>query len=148
MKLIKAYIRTNMIDKVVQALESLGFTDMTVIDVKAVRRGIDPKTLDYSVELAERYMNVAKLEIVLQDDHADLAKEMILKTARTGKKGDGLVYVSSVDEAIIFVPVRHRRKNRDGNYFRHSTESASASDYFCAHVHLLHRRSHRWNPDE
>ena len=48
MKLIKAYIRTNMIDKVVQALESLGFTDMTVIDVKAVRRGIDPKTLDYS----------------------------------------------------------------------------------------------------
>ena len=48
----------------------------------------------------ERYMNVAKLEIVLKDEHVDLAKEMILKTARTGRKGDGLVYVSSVDEAI------------------------------------------------
>jgi nitrogen regulatory protein P-II 1 len=100
MKLIKAYIRTNMIDKVVDALEAGGFTDLTVIDVKAIRAGIDPKDLDYSVELAERYMNVAKLEIVLQDDQVESAKEMILKTARTGRKGDGLVYVSSVDEAI------------------------------------------------
>jgi nitrogen regulatory protein P-II 1 len=100
MKLIKAYIRTNMIDKVVHALEGAGFTDMTVIDVKAIRGGIDPKDLDYSAELAERYMNVAKLEIVLKDEHVDLAKEMILKTARTGRKGDGLVYVSPIDEAI------------------------------------------------
>ena len=100
MKLIKAYIRTTMIDKVVQALESSGFTDMTVIDVKAVRSGIDPKDLEYSIEIAERYMNVAKLEIVLQDDHVELAKEMILKTARTGRKGDGLIYISDVAETI------------------------------------------------
>jgi len=100
MKLIKAYIRTNMIDKVIHALETVGFTDMTLVDVKAIRTGIDPKDLDFSVEIAERYMNVAKLEIVLQDDHVELAKETILKTARTGRKGDGLVYVSPVDEAI------------------------------------------------
>ena len=100
MKLIKAYIRTNMIDKVIHALEAGGFTDMTLIDVKAIRTGIDPKDLDFSVEIAERYMNVAKLEIVLQDEHVELAKETILKTARTGRKGDGLVYVSPVDEAI------------------------------------------------
>jgi nitrogen regulatory protein P-II 1 len=100
MKLIKAYIRTNMIDNVIQALEAGGYTDMTVIDVKAIREGIDPKDLEYSVELAERYMSVAKLEIVLQDEHVELAKETILKTARTGKKGDGLVYVSPFDEAI------------------------------------------------
>ena len=100
MKLIKAYIRTNMIDKAIDALEAGGFTDMTVVDVKAIREGIDPKDLDYSVELAERYMNVAKLEIVLQDEHVDLARETILKTARTGRKGDGLVYISSIDEAI------------------------------------------------
>lgn len=100
MKLIKAYIRTNMIDNVIQALEAGGFTDMTVVDVKAIRGGIDPKDLDYSVELAERYMSVAKLEIVLQDEKVELAKETILKTARTGRKGDGLVYVSPIDEAI------------------------------------------------
>lgn len=100
MKLIKAYIRTNMIDKVIQALEAGGFTDLTIIDVRAIRGGIDPKDLEYSVELAERYMSVAKLEIVLQDEHVELAKEAILKTARTGRTGDGLLFVSPVDEAI------------------------------------------------
>ena len=43
MKLIKAYIRTNMIDKVIHALEASGLTEMTLIDVKAIRAGIDPK---------------------------------------------------------------------------------------------------------
>ena len=100
MKLIKAYIRTIMIDKVIHSLEAGGFTDMTVVDVKAIRKGINPQDLDYSLELAERYMNVAKLEIVLQDDRVELAKEIILKTARTGRKGDGFVHVSPVDEAI------------------------------------------------
>jgi nitrogen regulatory protein PII len=56
--------------------------------------------LGISLELAERYMNVAKLEIVLQDEYVELAKGAILKTARTGKKGDGLFYISPVDEAI------------------------------------------------
>lgn len=100
MKLIKAYIRTNMIDKVVHALEQAGFTDMTVIDVKAIREGIGPKDLEYSVELAERYMNVAKLDMVLQDEDVERAKDIILKTARTGREGDGFIYTSPVDEAI------------------------------------------------
>ncbi len=100
MKLIKAYIRTNMIDKVIHSLEDAGFTDMTIIDVKAIRAGIDPKDLEYSIEIAERYMNVAKLEIVLQDNDEKRAKEIILKTAQTGKKGDGFIYTSPVDEAI------------------------------------------------
>lgn len=100
MKLIKAYIRTNMIDKVVHALEEGGFTDMTVVDVKAIRKGLNPRDLDYSIEIADRYMNVAKLEIVLQDEYVELAKETILMSARTGRKGDGFVYVSAVDEAI------------------------------------------------
>ncbi len=100
MKLIKAYIRTNMIDKVIQALEAGGFTDMTIIDVRAIRSGIDPKDLEYSVELAERYMNVAKLDMVLRDEDVDRAKDIILKTARTGRKGDGFIYTSPVDEAI------------------------------------------------
>lgn len=100
MKLIKAYIRTNMIDKVLHALEEAGFTDMTVIDVKAIPQGIDPKDLQYSMEIAERYMNVAKLEIFLRDDQVEEAKEIVLKTARTGRRGDGLVYISQVDEVI------------------------------------------------
>ena len=100
MKLIKAYIRTNMIDKVVHALEEAGFTDMTLIDAKAIRRGIDPAQLDYSIEIAQRYMNVAKLEIVLDEKDEPRAKEIITKSARTGRKGDGFIYTSPVDDAI------------------------------------------------
>ena len=100
MKLIKAYIRTNMIDKVIHALEENGFTEMTVIDVRAIRRGVDTTDIGYSVELAERYMNVAKLEMVLNDDQTEDAKAIILEAARTGRPGDGLIFVSSVEEAI------------------------------------------------
>ena len=94
MKLIKAYIRTNMIDKVIRALEENGFTDMTIVDVKSIRSGLDQGDLDYSMELAARYMNVAKFEMVSPEDRFEQAKEIILKTAHTGRKGDGLIYVS------------------------------------------------------
>lgn len=70
--------------------------NMTVIDVKAIRGSIDPTDPEHSTELAERYMNVNSL----QDEHVESAKESILKTARTGRKGDGLVYISLVDKAI------------------------------------------------
>jgi len=45
-------------------------------------------------------MNVAKLEIVLKDDLVESAKGIIFETARTVRKGDDLVYISQVDEAI------------------------------------------------
>lgn len=100
MKEIKAYIRTNMINKVVRALEEADLTDMTVIDVKAIRRSLSQPDIDYSLELAEPYMNMAKLEMVLTDSAVEQAKAIILKTARTGRRGDGLIYVSQVEEAI------------------------------------------------
>ena len=50
MKLIKTYIRTNMMDKVVHALEEAGFSDMTIIDVKAIRNVIELANLEYSVD--------------------------------------------------------------------------------------------------
>ncbi len=67
MKEIKAYVRVHMVDKVIRGLEEAGFTDMTVIDVQAIRKGLRDEDLDYAVELAERYMSVAKLEIVVRD---------------------------------------------------------------------------------
>jgi nitrogen regulatory protein P-II 1 len=100
MKEVKAYVRINMLNKVIRGLEDAGFTDMTVIDVQAIRRRLRDEDLEYSGELAERHMNVAKLEIVVRDDDVERAKEIILKTARTGRKGDGLIYISQVDEVI------------------------------------------------
>ena len=100
MKEIKAYVRVRMLDKVVRALEEAGFTDMTVIDVQAIRHGISDEDLEYSFELAERYMNVAKLAIVVRDPDVDKVVGVIRERGRTGRKGDGLIYVCPVDDAI------------------------------------------------
>lgn len=100
MKEIKAYVRVHMLDKVIRALESEGFSDMTVIDVRAIRQRLRPEDLEYSVELTKRYMNVAKLAIVVRDHDVATVSGIICTHARTGAKGDGLIYVSPVEEAI------------------------------------------------
>jgi nitrogen regulatory protein PII len=53
-KEIKAYVRTTMIDRVIRALESVGVTNVTVIDVQALRHGLRREDIHYSLELAER----------------------------------------------------------------------------------------------
>lgn len=57
---IKAFVRVNAVDKVIRALEAAGITNLTVIDVRAIWQGLK-HDLHYSVELTERYMNVAKI---------------------------------------------------------------------------------------
>jgi len=69
MKEIKAYVRVHMVDKVIRGLEEAGFTDMTVIDVRAIRKGLREEDLDYAVELAERYM-AGDVGTVVQTNHA------------------------------------------------------------------------------
>jgi len=100
MKEIKAYIRINMINKVVHALEEAGFVNMTVIDVKAIWKGLGREDLLYSIELAERYMNVAKLELVARDQDVPRIAQIIEQMARTGRSGDGLIYVCPVEDAV------------------------------------------------
>lgn len=100
MKAIKAYVRVHMLDKVIRGLEEAGFTDMTVIDVRAIRRGLREDDLDYSVAIAEQYMNVAQLEMVVRDNDVDCARGIIAERARTGARGDGLIYVCPVEGAM------------------------------------------------
>jgi nitrogen regulatory protein P-II 1 len=100
MKEIKAYVRVHMVGKVIRALEEAGFTDMTVIDVRVIRRGLRDEDLEYSAALAERYMSVAKLEIVVRDDDVERACRTIAEHARTGAHGDGLIYVCLAQDAI------------------------------------------------
>jgi nitrogen regulatory protein P-II 1 len=103
MKEVKAYIRRHMIDRVVQALERAGHTDMTLIDVKGITAGLTSEDYHYSVELAEKYMNVVKLEIVCTDQDAARIAEIIKTSAHTGKKGDGLVFITSVESAVRII---------------------------------------------
>lgn len=100
MKEIRAYVRPHMLDKVLHGLEELGFTDITVADLRTLRQGLQEEDVEYSVELAARYMRVVKLALVVRNRDVATVSRIIAERARTGVKGDGLIYVSNVETAI------------------------------------------------
>ena len=99
---IKAFVRVNMVDRVIQALESAGIAHITVIDVRAIWTGMRrvPREVQYSLELAERYMSVAKVEALVRDDDAERVMELVRAAAHTGRPGDGVVYTLPVRDAV------------------------------------------------
>jgi nitrogen regulatory protein P-II 1 len=100
MKLVKAYIRTFLAEDVINALKDLKAPRMTTISVKALGDEVDPKDLQISVELSSTYTTMVKIELICTDECVERVKETILKHARTGYKGDGLISISPVEEAI------------------------------------------------
>lgn len=100
MKEIKAYIRCQKAESVIEALEKIGVDDITLIDVMGVGILADPKQSKYSIKCVEKFSEVAKLEVVCADDRAHEIVEVIRKTAYTGMKGDGMIFVSPVEMAI------------------------------------------------
>lgn len=100
MKEVKAYIRHHRVNQVIETLEGAGFTDMTLIDVRGITSGLLNEEYKYSLQLAEKYMDVIKLEIVCTDEQVKKAVTIIAETARTGRKGDGLVFVTPVESVV------------------------------------------------
>jgi nitrogen regulatory protein P-II 1 len=100
MKLVKAYVRTFMADEVVNALKELKAPRISAIDVKALGDEIRPDQLEISAELGSTYTTMVKIELICTDECVERVKETILKHARTGYKGDGLITVSPVEEAL------------------------------------------------
>jgi len=99
-KLIKAYIRTFKADEVITALKNLKAQRLSAIDVKTLGDEIDPTDLRVSAELGSTYTRMVKIEMICSEDCVEKVKATMLKHARTGYKGDGLIAVSPVDEAI------------------------------------------------
>jgi len=101
MKEIKAYIRCSKVEEVITALRTIGIENLTVVDVMALGKGmIDPEKYKYSIECVEKYSDVAKMEIVCTDEIVTTAMETIRKYAYTGNRGDGLIIVSDVEQAL------------------------------------------------
>jgi nitrogen regulatory protein P-II 1 len=100
MKLLTAYVRTFMADKVIKALKELKAPRFSAFDIKALGDEIDPDQLEISVELGSTYTTMVKIELICEDGCVERVKETILKHARTGYKGDGLISISLVREAI------------------------------------------------
>jgi nitrogen regulatory protein P-II 1 len=100
MKKIEAIIKPFKLEEVKEALEEVGNTGMTVSEVKGFGRQKGHTEIYRGSEYTVDFLPKIKLELVVADDRADAAVAAIVKAAKTGKIGDGKVFVSKIEEAI------------------------------------------------
>lgn len=100
MKEIKAYIRTNALERTVKALEEAKAPGITVTTVHPVGYGFDPNYFAGTQDVTKIYPAMAKVEVVCLDEDVDRLVGVISSKARTGFKGDGMIFVSSIKEAV------------------------------------------------
>ena len=100
MKKIEAIIKPFKLEEVKDALSEIGIEGMTVTEVKGFGRQRGHTEIYRGSEYTVDFLPKFKLDLVLSDEQADAAVQVILKTARTGKIGDGKVFVSKIEQAI------------------------------------------------
>jgi len=100
MKMIEAVIKPFKLDEVKEALTKAGVQGMTVSEVKGFGRQKGHTELYRGAEYSVDFLPKVKIEILVPDDKASSVVETILKAARTGKIGDGKIFVTAIEEAI------------------------------------------------
>lgn len=100
MKEVKAYVRCQKVEGVIEALDEAGISGTTLIDVMGTGLLADPQRSKYSIKYVERYSQVAKLEVVCRDDDVHHIVEIIRSNAYSGMAGDGIIFVSPVEMAV------------------------------------------------
>ena len=100
MKKIEAIIKPFKLDEVKDALAALGVEGMTVSEVKGFGRQKGHTEIYRGSEYTVDFLPKIKIEIVITDDQVNAAVEAIVKGAKTGKIGDGKVFVSPIENAI------------------------------------------------
>ena len=100
MKLIIAIIKPFKLEEVKTALAEVGVEGMTVTEVKGFGRQKGHTEIYRGSEYTVDFLPKIKIEIVLVDDLVDKAVEAIVKSAKTGKIGDGKVFVSPIEDAV------------------------------------------------
>ncbi len=110
MKKIEAIIKPFKLDEVKEALHEIGLQGMTVTETKGFGRQKGHTELYRGAEYVVDFLPKVKIEIVMDDSLVDRAIEAITQAARTGRIGDGKIFVSTVDEVIR---IRTGEKGRD-----------------------------------
>jgi nitrogen regulatory protein P-II 1 len=100
MKKIEAIIKPFKLEEVKDALGEIGIEGMTVTEVKGFGRQKGHTEIYRGSEYTVDFLPKIKIELVIPDEKLDEAVEAIVKTAKTGKIGDGKVFVSTIDEAV------------------------------------------------
>ncbi|WP_334107545.1 P-II family nitrogen regulator [Methylobacillus sp.] len=100
MKKIEAVIKPFKLDEVREALSELGANGLTVTEVKGFGRQKGHTELYRGAEYVVDFLPKIKVELVVSDDMVDSAVESIIKAARTGKIGDGKIFITPVEQII------------------------------------------------
>ncbi|MCX8090267.1 MAG: P-II family nitrogen regulator [Verrucomicrobiae bacterium] len=100
MKKIEAIIKPFKLEEVKDALAEIGIEGMTVSEVKGFGRQKGHTEIYRGSEYTVDFLPKIKIEIVLPDARTDAAVAAIIKSARTGKIGDGKVFVSTIEQAV------------------------------------------------
>jgi len=100
MKKIEAIIKPFKLDEVKEALQEIGLQGITVIEAKGFGRQKGHTELYRGAEYVVDFLPKVKVEVVLSDEMVDKAVETIQNAAKTGRIGDGKIFISSIEEAI------------------------------------------------
>lgn len=100
MKLIKAIIKPFKLEEVKESLSEIGIDGMTVTEVKGFGRQKGHTEIYRGSEYTVDFLPKVEVEVVVPDDIVSKTVSAILKAAKTGKIGDGKIFVSSLEQAI------------------------------------------------
>src|ERR1044072_5641928 len=100
MKKIEAIIKPFKLDEVREALSDVGVTGLTVTEVKGFGRQKGHTELSRGAEYVVDFLPKVKVEMILGDAMVERAIEAIVKAARTGKIGDGKIFVTTVEQVV------------------------------------------------
>jgi len=99
-KKIEAVIKPFKLEDVKEALSQAGITGMTVSEVKGYGRQQGHSELYRGAEYVVDFLPKVKLEVVVKDEDVDMVLEKISESARTGKIGDGKIFVSDIEKVV------------------------------------------------
>ena len=100
MKKIEAVIKPFKLDEVKEALHEVGLQGITVLEAKGFGRQKGHTELYRGAEYVVDFLPKVKIEVVLQDHLVERAVEAIVQAARTGRIGDGKIFITNVEEVI------------------------------------------------
>ena len=100
MKKIEAIVKTFKLDEVKEALTGIDIKGMTVTEVKGYGRQKGHTEVYRGAEYVVDFIPKIKLEVIVQDDQEELALNAIIEAARTGKIGDGKIFVTPIEKVI------------------------------------------------
>jgi len=100
MKKIEAIIKPFKLDEVKEALQEIGIQGITVLEAKGFGRQKGHTEIYRGAEYVVDFLPKVKIELVIGEDLADKAIEAIQNAAKTGRIGDGKIFVSNIEDAI------------------------------------------------